>query len=128
MTWVLFFDGDCAFCHASVRRVARWDKRGRVCFAPLQGETARKLGLAGHAAQSGGTMVLQRESDGVLFTRGDAVLELSRVLGGPWRLVAFIPRRWRNAVYQFIADRRHLVRRGRACELPDAALAARLRD
>jgi predicted DCC family thiol-disulfide oxidoreductase YuxK len=41
----LFFDGDCAFCHASVRRVARWDKRGRVCFAPLQGETARKLGL-----------------------------------------------------------------------------------
>lgn len=128
MTWILFFDGDCAFCHASVRRVARWDQGGRVCFAPLQGETARKLGLAGHAVQSGGTMVLLRESDGAVFTRGDAVLELARVLGGPWRLVVLLPRRWRNAIYQFIADRRHLAGRGRACALPDAALKARLRE
>ena len=130
MSWVLFFDGDCGFCSASVRWVLRLDKRGRVYFAPLQGELAGKLGLAGQAAETGGTMVLLRESDGVLFTRSDALLELARVLGWPWRLArvaAIIPRRWRDGVYQFIADRRRRLS-GKSCRLPDAGFAERLRD
>ena len=131
MSWILFFDGDCGFCSASVRCVLRLDKRGRVFFAPLQGELARTLGLAGHAAETGGTMVLLRESDGVLFTRSDALLELARVLGWPWRLArvaAIIPRRWRDGVYQFIADhRRALSGKTATCQLPDAKLAERLR-
>lgn len=131
MSWVLFFDGDCGFCSASIRRVLRLDKRGCVFFAPLQGELARKLGLAYHAAESGGTMVLLRESDGALFTRTDALLELARLLGWPWRLArvaAVIPRRWRDGVYQAIADhRRTLSGKNPACQLPDAKLAERLR-
>lgn len=109
----------------------RLDKRKRVFFAPLQGELARKLGLAGHAAETGGTMVLLREGDGVLFKRSAALLELARALGWPWRLaraLAIIPRRWRDGIYQFIADhRRSLARKSAACQLPDAKLAERLR-
>jgi len=131
MNWVLFFDGDCAFCSASVRWVVRLDKRRRISFAPLQGELAGKLGLAGHAAETSGTMVLLRESDGVLFTRGDALLELARALGWPWRLArvaVIIPRRWRDGIYQFIANhRRALSGKTSACQLPDARLAERLR-
>jgi predicted DCC family thiol-disulfide oxidoreductase YuxK len=132
MSWVLFFDGDCAFCSASVRWVLRLDKRGRVFFAPLKGELAKKLGIADHAAETGGTMVLLRESDGVQFTRSDALLELSRVLGWPWRLArvaAMIPKQWRDGVYQFIADhRRRLSGKRPDCRLPDAKLASRLRN
>lgn len=129
MNWVLFFDGDCGFCSASVRRVLRLDKRGRVFFAPLQGELAGKHGLAVHASETGGTMVLLRESDGVLFTRSDALLELARVLGWPWRLAraaVIIPRRWRDGVYQFIADHRGRLS-GKTCRLPDEKLIERLR-
>ncbi len=129
MSWVLFFDGDCGFCSASVRWVLRLDKRGRVFFAPLQGELAVRLGLAGHAAETGGTMVLLRESDGILLTRSDAMLELARALGWPWRLAlvaAIIPRRWRDCVYQFIADHRGRLS-GNTCQLPDAKFIERLR-
>ena len=45
MGWVLFFDGDCAFCSASVRQVVHYDKHGRVNFAPLQGKLAKEKGL-----------------------------------------------------------------------------------
>ena len=131
MNWVLFYDGDCAFCSASVRRVFLLDKRGHVSFAPLQGELAHGLGLEGHANERGGSMVLLREDDGALFIRTDALLELSRVLGWPWRLARFaaiIPRRWRDGIYQWMADhRRDLFGESDACHLPDARLAEKLR-
>lgn len=131
MSWVLFFDGDCGFCARSVRRVARWDKRGRVFFAPLQGELARKNGVSGHAAAVGGTMVLLRESDGAVFTRGNAVLELTNALGGPWKLLRIgklLPKSLRDALYDLVADNRHrLPGQISACKPPDAAFMARLR-
>ena len=131
MSWVLFFDGDCAFCSASVHWVLKLDKRGCVHFAPLQGELARKLGLVGHAAKTGGTMVLLREDDGKFFTRSDALLELARALGWPWRIAraaAVIPRRWRDGIDQLIAaHRRALSGKKQTCRLPDARLAERLR-
>ncbi|HSP41470.1 MAG TPA: DCC1-like thiol-disulfide oxidoreductase family protein [Luteolibacter sp.] len=132
MKWVLFFDGDCAFCSASVRRVNRLDQRGRVDFAPLQGELARKLGLETHAAGSGGTMVLLREDDGNLFFRSDALIELGAAVGGIARalaLLAILPKAWRDALYQFMADRRHRLRRiSGTCAMPDERLRARLRE
>jgi predicted DCC family thiol-disulfide oxidoreductase YuxK len=131
MTWVLFFDDGCAFCSGAVRRVARRDKRARVFFAPLQGELARKNGLAGDAAKTGGTMVLLRESDGAVFTRGDAVLELASLLGGAWRLLRIgklLPKSTRDVLYDLVAGKRHrLPGANRVCEPPDAAFAARLR-
>jgi predicted DCC family thiol-disulfide oxidoreductase YuxK len=76
-------------------------------------------------------MVLLRESDGALFTHTDAFFELARVLGWPWRLAcvtAIIPRHWRDAIYQWLADRRrHLLGNDAACRLPGAELVSRLR-
>ena len=132
MGWVLFFDGECAFCSRSVRFVARHDTRCRVWFAPLQGRLAAENGLSGLAAETGGTMVLLREEDGALFTRSDALIELARVLGGIWhfaRLAVLVPRPVRDAVYQWIADRRHrLAVISDSCPLPDEDLKTRLRE
>ena len=130
VSWVLFFDGDCAFCSTSARWVSRLDRRGRIDFASLQGSMAGKLDLRRHAAASGGTMVLLREADGRLFFRSDALIELARAMGGIWngmRLIGLVPRAWRDAVYQFVADRRHLLR-GSVCSIPDDRLRQRLRD
>ena len=132
MTWVLFFDGDCAFCSKSVRQVVRFDKHARVSFAPLQGKLAAEMGFARHAAADDGTMVLLRETDGQVFTRSAALIELARALGGGWRiftLARFIPKPLRDRVYRWIADHRYLFMvKSDACPLPDPELLKRLRE
>lgn len=132
MSWVLFFDGDCGFCTASVRWVAQHDKRKQVWFAPLQGELAGQLGLGAYAAAAG-SMVVLREADQQLFTYGDAWIELARALGGPWRYLAvllrIVPKFLRDALYRVLARNRHLLPgRNAACALPDPEWRQRLRD
>jgi predicted DCC family thiol-disulfide oxidoreductase YuxK len=132
MGWVLFFDGECGFCAASVRRVARLDKHGKVEFAPLQGKLAAEMELTGHAADRGGTLVVLREADGRIFTRSDALIELARVLGGFWKLAIvarFIPRSLRDVVYRWIADHRQfLAGKSATCALPTSELRRRFRE
>lgn len=132
MAWVLFFDGDCAFCSASVRRAVRFDTHERISFAPLQGKLAAQMGFSDYAAKSGGSMVLMRESDQRVFTRSDALIELARALGGGWRLFTvarFIPRPLRDWGYDLIANNRYLLsRKSATCALPDPAVLKRLRE
>lgn len=128
---MLLFDGDCAFCSASVRWVARLDKRARISFAPLQGELARQAGLGHHAATDGGTLVLMRESDGKLFTQSDALTELAHALGGGWRVLAAangIPKCLRDGLYRWIARNRfRFFGRVESCPLADPEVLKRLR-
>jgi len=130
MSWVLFFDGDCAFCSESVRRAVRLDKHERLKFAPLQGKLAAQMGFAENANKKGGSMILLRESDGKVFNRSDAAIELARALGGAWRLLTvtkFIPRFIRDGVYQWIADHRYLIsEKGNFCAMPDPAVQKRI--
>lgn len=132
MGWVLFFDGDCAFCSVSVRRVFRFDKHRRIAFAPLQGKFAAEMGFTKYADEAGGTMVLLRESDGQVFLRGDALIELARALGGTWRiftLARLVPKPLRDAVYQWVADNRHrIMGRSDQCQSPEPELVKRLRE
>jgi predicted DCC family thiol-disulfide oxidoreductase YuxK len=130
MGWILFFDGDCAFCSSGVRRVMRLDRRRRIRFAPLQGRFSREKGFEVHADPAGGTMVLLRESDGRVFLRSDAVVELTRALGGWWRIflsARFLPRFLRDAAYRCVARNRYrLSKKGDFCVLPDPEMEARI--
>lgn len=132
MTWVLFFDGECAFCSHSVRRVARLDRRGRIAFAPLQGTLAGEAGFSRYADEAAGTMVLLRESDGRVFLRSDALIELARALGGGWRILTvarFIPKSLRDAAYRWVAEHRYwFAGKADTCSLPDPELVKRLRE
>ena len=40
---VLFYDGSCGLCHASVRFILLRDRRGTLAFAPLAGVAATAL-------------------------------------------------------------------------------------
>ena len=130
MGWILFFDGDCAFCSAGVRRVFRADRRGSLRFAPLQGILSREKGFSEYADPARGSMVILREEDGAFFVRGDAVLELGRALGGPWRLLLagrILPRCLRDALYSLVAKNRYWIsRKGDFCELPEPEFLARI--
>ena len=132
MGWLLFFDGDCAFCSRSVRWVFHHDPAARIAFAPLQGRLAAEWGLTSYAGPAQGTLVIVRESDGARFFRSDALIELARALGGRWRFLTparFIPKFLRDAVYRWVARNRHrLAGMAPSCTLPDAEWRKRVRE
>lgn len=76
-------------------------------------------------------MVVLRETDGRIFLRSDAVIELARALGG-WRKVGLlgllVPRCLRDGVYKWIARNRHrFAGAGDACRMPTPEFQARMR-
>jgi predicted DCC family thiol-disulfide oxidoreductase YuxK len=133
MALVLFFDGDCGFCSKSVRRVYQFDSRGMIHFAPLQGKLSKELGLQKYAEKGGGSMVILRESDGIMFIKGDALIALGKALGGIWAAlsVAFslVPKQVRDWAYERVAKNRYRIAgEVNACEMPEEGLRKRMRD
>ena len=132
MGWVVFFDGDCAFCSRSIRLLARLDKHERISFAPLQGKLSREKGFSHYADPKGGTMVVLRESDGKIFTHSDSWLEIAWALGGWWRLLTvlrIILKPLRDLVYRWVARNRYrILGKSDHCGMPDPAVVRRLRE
>ena len=105
---IVFFDGVCGFCNAWVDFLLTRDRRGRLRFAPLQGETARRM-LAPEDVVQLHSLVLWT-SDRV-FRKSSAVAQILLRLGGA-RAVAgsllwLVPRPVRDWGYDFIAKRRY---------------------
>ena len=106
---VVFFDGECAFCHRVVQRVMSIDRHCRLRFAPLQGKTYASVAVAGKPdAATLSTMVLLDEEG--IWTRSDAVVRALRECGGAASVVAaaleIVPKRVRDWLYNAIAKRR----------------------
>ncbi len=128
MNGVIFFDGVCNLCNASVQFVLRRDPRGYFRFASLQSNTAQELlrGVPG-APEELATIVLLE--NGACYTRSEAVLRIARRLSGLWpALYVFklIPRFLRDPIYSFIA--RHRYRwfgKRESCMLPEPGLRER---
>lgn len=92
---IVLFDGVCKLCNGVVRFVAANDPAERIRFMPLQ-------------SSADGTFVLL--ADGRRYERSDAVLYLALHLRAPWPLAfaaILIPRRWRDALYRFVARNRY---------------------
>ncbi len=106
---VLFYDGLCGLCHATVQFVLRHDARGAIKFAALQSPLGERLrAWAGLVTEGSGTMILVEK--GRAYTRSSAALRLVRHLDWPYPLLycgAIAPRVLRDAVYNFIARNRY---------------------
>ncbi len=119
---IIFFDGVCGLCNRSVDLLLRWDTKGLLRFAPLQGATARAM-LPEEQVRDLDSLVL-KDAKGI-HRRSDAALLALEHLGGGWRTVAllrWIPRVLRDAVYGLVA--RHRYRwfgKRHSCRLPTAA-------
>jgi len=130
MKWIVFFDGQCGLCSRSVRFLSRADRKDRLQFAPLQGETATGMKLGEFASVENGSMVVWRESDNTTLFRSDAALELCNALGGICKcgvIFRIVPRPLREACYRFIARNRiRWFGHADTCSLPDPQLLKRL--
>ena len=105
---ILFFDGVCGLCNRFVDFMLRTDSQHRFRYAPLQGETARRL--LGQQEQTGGPRSFVFLEKDRLFEQSNAVLLTLSRLGGTWRLVAVlyvVPRPLRDFVYRIVARYRY---------------------
>lgn len=107
---ILFFDGVCNLCNRSVQFVLLRDSKGLFRFAPLQSAVAKKmLGNRGVNLQQLESVVLLWQ--GRVYERSAALIEVLKLLGGGWKLLAcvlsLVPRRLRDVLYDFLAGRRY---------------------
>lgn len=122
----VFFDGVCGFCNRSVNLLMKLDRRGQFRFAPLQGETYRKVTAARpELAQEDSVVVLHQPASGPaeIYTRSSATAFALRRVGGFFGLLGLllwlIPRPLRDLGYRFIASIRYrLFGKLDACRLP----------
>lgn len=129
---VLFYDGECGLCNASVRFLLRRDRRAVLRFASLQSplgqRTLRRLGLPTEDFDS---MVFMPDLDGGEFhLRTDGVTAVLQALGGRWgavgRWARRVPAPWRDAAYRLVARLRYRIwGEYKPTPLPDPAWASR---
>lgn len=126
---MLFVDEECVLCHGLVKFLLRRDRRGRLTFSTLQGETARRFfqGTPHEATrQTLSSVIYVKDFRGTsprVHERSMAALLAMRELGGIWRILSWLtvfPRPLRDGVYRFIAQRRYrwFGRHEAVCPLP----------
>lgn len=125
---VLFFDGVCNLCDATVQYIIRHDKKKQFLFASLQSDAGRQaLKDVPGAATENGSVVLWYKNH--YYLRSNAVLKVCRLLGG-WHMLLLtgyiIPPFIRDALYNYIARNRYKWHgRKDACMIPTAELKSR---
>lgn len=119
---IIFFDRVCGMCNRFVNVIQRADKSGVFRFAPLQGETARRM-LGPLPDDPTEWSMIYVDEHGV-HELLDASIQVYRRLGGAWKLLSlarFAPRILRDPAYRFVA--RHRYRwfgRSDNCRVPTA--------
>ncbi len=127
---IVFYDGNCGLCDATVSWALAWDGEGRLRFATLQGVEAERV--FGPLAGRGGPDSILVTQAGRTLDRSSAVIAICVELGGLWRLaigLRLLPRPLRDAAYAVVARWRYRIfGRLETCRLPSPAERARFID
>ena len=110
---LIFFDGECPFCHKSVRHIIEIDEKSRFVFAPLSGQTAEEI-LTGPLARLKkiNSLILvedYRSTDRRFWVESRAILRIYWLVGG-WGLIGilcFLPGFLGDPIYRWFAAHRH---------------------
>lgn len=128
---VILFDGVCNLCNGSVQFIIKRDVNSQFQFAALQSAYGQgqlnKLNIPANALQS---IVLIKKDK--YYQRSNAVLEISRMLGGFWSVLyvfKIIPTFFRDWIYNVIANNRYRwFGKQNQCMIPTPALKTRFLD
>ncbi len=127
---VVFFDGVCGFCNASVDFLFRHDVHRRLLFAPLQGETAQQR-LTAADVENLHSLVFWTPTG--CYRKTSAVVRIGWTLGGVWSVLAtllwLIPRPLRDVGYNLVARNRYRIfGKKETCRLPTPEERTRFLD
>lgn len=126
---LIFFDGVCNLCNASVQYIIKHDKNNVFMFTPLQGETGQFI-IKKYQIDTTKTdsILLYTVGKGIVY-KSTAVLKIAGKLGFPRNLLQVllvIPPVIRNWVYDYIAENRYKwFGKQNECMIPTENLKAR---
>jgi predicted DCC family thiol-disulfide oxidoreductase YuxK len=124
---IVFFDGVCNFCNYWVNFAIKRDRRKKLRFAPLQGETARSMLFEGKSSSPYESVILV--DNGKIYKNSSASLRIAKHLDGGWKLFygfIIIPSFIRDGVYKWIARNRYRwYGRKEECMVPSSELRDR---
>jgi predicted DCC family thiol-disulfide oxidoreductase YuxK len=106
---IIFFDGVCNLCNASVQFVIAHDKKDQFSFSAIQGELAKEV-LPNFKVNPGKLNTVLLLEKGKLYTKSSAALRIAKKLSGAWPLLysfIIIPKFIRDWVYNIIAKNRY---------------------
>ena len=112
---VLLYDGECGLCNALIRFILKYDRRGVLVFAPLQGPTGQEfLRRQGLNTENFDSVVFIEDitrADTLLSLRSTGALRALEEMGGVYRYTArvlrVVPTPWRDVLYRMIARLRY---------------------
>ncbi|MFW0716838.1 thiol-disulfide oxidoreductase DCC family protein [Pedobacter sp. N23S346] len=128
---VIFFDGVCNLCNASVQFAIEHDQKDLFKFTALQGEYAKKvLPQFGIDLNKINSIILVENDQ--LYTKSSAALKIAKHLNGLWPVLyvfMIIPKFIRDAVYDVIAKNRYRWwEKQESCWVPTPALKSKFLD
>ena len=125
---IVFYDGTCGFCQASIQLVLKHNVRRNLKFAPLQSEVLKTLVPSSQLPESLPDSVVFYEQ-GLVYTASDAVLRIARHLRFPFSALyyfRYIPLSFRNLLYRYVARHRYSIAgQKETCLLPSPEERAR---
>ena len=106
---IVFYDGQCFLCSASVRFIAKRDKKKKIFFCSLESNTAKTI--------LSEQIELLKDKQSVVFwdgkicySKSKAVLQIVRKLDAAWPILyclVIIPQFIRDFVYDLISTNRY---------------------
>ena len=106
---IIFFDGVCLLCHASVRFIIKNDPKAHFSFASLQTDFAKNILMKRGIDPVQLDTLFLLENDQI-FSQSTAVLKIASHLQFPWSLLRFfgvLPVALRDHLYRWIAKNRY---------------------
>jgi predicted DCC family thiol-disulfide oxidoreductase YuxK len=128
---VVFFDGVCNFCNYWVNFAIKRDRKKNLHFAPLQGETAKKI-LANYNISTSSLSSVIFLDNGKIYTQSSAAFRICKHLDNGWKLfygLMVIPKFIRDAAYNLIAKNRYRwFGKTESCMIPTPDMRERFLD
>jgi predicted DCC family thiol-disulfide oxidoreductase YuxK len=128
---IIFFDGVCNLCNASVNFVIKHDKKEQFLFASFQSDAAKEILLHFNLKNLDANTVILVEGQKV-YDKSTAALKIAKRLdGGYMAFYAFfiVPKIFRDWVYDIIAKNRYRwFGKRESCLIPSVKLRNRFLD
>jgi predicted DCC family thiol-disulfide oxidoreductase YuxK len=125
---VILFDGVCNFCNYWVNFAIKRDRKRKLRFTPLQGQTAKSL-LPEYKINPGSLSTVILVDNGKVYTQSSAAIRVCKYLDGGWKLfygLIIIPKFIRDFFYNIIARNRYKwFGKKESCMIPTAEVRER---
>lgn len=118
---IIFFDGVCNLCNASIDFVIQRDKKDHFLVGALQEDFSKKI-LSKFEVRKDYLDSLVLLEEGIIYYKSTAALKIARHLSGLWPALyplIFLPKFLRDPIYNWIGSNRYRwFGKKNACRLP----------